>query len=86
SIAGFAGLTHAASLPLEEQRFMQQRPLDLEIKFLSKSSLHLNSFILKNKPILSDSLERFGQSAPLLHRLLVAGHKTGYLQYIFSLS
>lgn len=25
SIAGFAGLTHAASLPLEEQRFMQQR-------------------------------------------------------------
>ena len=29
SIAGFAGLTHAANLPLEQQRFMQQRQLKL---------------------------------------------------------
>ena len=32
SIAGVAGLTHAASLPLEEQRFMQQRPATLHLR------------------------------------------------------
>ncbi|WP_455553824.1 hypothetical protein, partial [Comamonas kerstersii] len=48
AIAGLEGMTHAASLPLEEQRFMQQRrfqarPVPLCIFKLRICMLHLQA-------------------------------------------